>query len=90
MAEIAEKKKLTLKEKRQLTNKHKTAGQPRAFTEDEFIVEETPDDYDEDAAMYANRADMYGRQDEQFVWKTAAEIAAEISLPTAFRQFFQA
>ena len=31
-----------------------------------------------------------GRQDEQFVWKTAAEIAAEISLPTAFRQFFQA
>ena len=36
------------------------------FTEDEFIVEETPDDYDEDAAMYANRADMYARQDEQF------------------------
>ncbi len=25
--------------------------------------------------------------DEQFVWKTASEIAAEISLPTAFRQF---
>lgn len=25
--------------------------------------------------------------DEQFIWKTAAEIAAEISLPTAFRQF---
>lgn len=28
------------------------------------------------------------RQDEQFVWKTAAEITREISLPTAFRQFF--
>ena len=28
------------------------------------------------------------RQDEQFVWKTAAEITKEISLPTAFRQFF--
>lgn len=28
------------------------------------------------------------RQDEQFVWKTAAEIIKEISLPTAFRQFF--
>ncbi|WP_298481573.1 NUDIX domain-containing protein [uncultured Ruminococcus sp.] len=37
--------------------------------------------------------EMYGvyltcaRQDEQFVWRSAQEIAAEISLPTAFRQF---
>lgn len=29
-----------------------------------------------------------GRQDEQFIWKTAEEIEREISLPTAFRQFF--
>lgn len=37
--------------------------------------------------------DLYGvylncaKQDTRFVWKTAAEITAEISLPTAFRQF---
>lgn len=29
-----------------------------------------------------------GRQDEQFVWKTAAEIAAEISLPTGIPAVF--
>jgi len=36
------------------------------FTEDEFIVEEEPDDYDEDADIFANRTDIYGRHDEQF------------------------
>lgn len=39
--------------------------------------------------------EMYGvyltcaRQDEQFVWLSAQKIAEEISLPTAFRQFFR-
>lgn len=36
------------------------------FTEDEFSVEEASDDYDEDADIFANRTDIYGRHDEQF------------------------